>query len=378
MPFSRPTLTELRNQVQQDIAASPAGLQGFLRRAIVPVLGWAQAGLAYLHYAYLDWIAKQAVPWSATDEWLFAWAALKGVYQKDATAASGNVTFTGTGTIPLGALLSRADGQQYAVTAATTVSTGGTLVPVTASVAGSAGNCDVGTVLTLTSPIAGIASAGTAGAITGGADQETQDALRARMLDIYAAPPQGGDAFDYVEWALAVPGVSRAWVKPNGAGAGTVVVYTMFDVAEAGNNGFPVGTDGVATGETRATVATGDQLAVANSIYPKQPVTALVYSVSPISTPVNFTVSGLGSNNTAAMQASITAALKDMFLRLAQVGGTIDPSTMQAWSGIEPSAWYEALGSISGLTSFDVSSPAAAITPGAGQLFVLGTVTFSA
>lgn len=377
MPFSRPTLTQLRDQAQQDIAASPAGLNGFLRNAIVPILGWVQAGLAYLHYAYLDYIAKQAVPWSATDEWLFAWAALKAVYQKDATQASGTVTFSGSGTIPSGSLVNRGDGAQFTVTADTAVSSGGTAVPVQAVIAGSAGNTTSGTSMSLASPITGITSAGASGTITGGADQETQDALRSRMLRVYAAPPQGGDASDYVEWALAVSGVTRAWVTPGGAGAGTVVVYPMLDVAEAAGGGFPVGSNGVATGETRGTPGTGDQLAVANAIFPIQPVTALVYVTAPVNTPVDFSITGLGSNNTTAMQAAITSALQDMFLRLANVGGSLDPATMATWPNIEPSGWYEALGAISGLTTFDVSTPSAALVASAGELFTLGTVTFA-
>ncbi|TMV76104.1 baseplate J/gp47 family protein, partial [Thioclava sp. BHET1] len=260
MPWARPSLTQLRNQVQQDINASPIGLQGFLRNAILPILGWAQAGLAYLHYAYLDYIAKQAVPWTAEDEWLYGWAALKGVYQKDASTASGPVTFSGAGTIPAGTLVNRPDGVQFIVTEETTVTSAAIAVPVAAVDPGAAGNTTNGTSMVLASPIGGIISLGTAGEITGGADQETQESFRSRMLMIYAAPPQGGDAADYVEWALAVDGVTRAWVTPNGAGAGTVVVYPMFDDAEAANGGFPGGTDGVAANETRANPATGDQL----------------------------------------------------------------------------------------------------------------------
>jgi uncharacterized phage protein gp47/JayE len=46
-----------------------------------------------------------------------------------------------------------------------------------------------------------------------------------------------------------VPGVTRAWCAPNGFGSGTVVVYTMWDSAEAAHNGFPQGTDGVSQNE---------------------------------------------------------------------------------------------------------------------------------
>lgn len=377
MPFLRPTLTDLRDQVQQDINASPIGLTGFLRNAIVPILAWAQAGLAYLHYAYLDWIAKQAVPWTATDEFLFGWAALKGIYQKDATAAAGSVTFTGSGSILAGALVNRADGAQFTVTATTTVTSGGTVVPVTAVTAGSAGNTTSGTTMKLASPIPGIATTGVAGTITGGADQETQDALRTRMLQAYASPPQGGAMNDYVEWAGQVAGVTRVWITPQGMGDGTVNVFFMMDEAEAAYNGFPQGTNGVAAAETRAAAATGDQLAVANWIYPLRPVTALVYATAPTPQAINFTITNLGTANTSTNQAAITAALTDMFLRLGNVGGTVDPATGDAWPLIEPNDWYAAVNAVPGLTTFDITGPTGPITANTGALPVLGTITFA-
>src|SRR5690349_6988912 len=85
MPFARPTLTALRNQSLQDITTSGVpGLDGLLRNAVLRVLAWVMAGLAYSEYGYLDWIARQSVPFTAADEFLEAWAALIGVYRKDA------------------------------------------------------------------------------------------------------------------------------------------------------------------------------------------------------------------------------------------------------------------------------------------------------
>ena len=93
---------------------------------------------------------------------------------------------------------------------------------MTATVAGAFTNCDPGTPISLAQPIAGINSGGlTVGFATGGADDETVDELRNRMLAKYRAPPQGGAASDYVLWALEVPGVTRAWCLPLGTGAGT-------------------------------------------------------------------------------------------------------------------------------------------------------------
>ena len=144
------------------------------------------------------------------------------------------------------------------------------------------------------------------------------------------------------------------------------------------SNGFPQGTNGVATDDGRASAATGDQLTVANAIFPLQPVTALVYAVAPTAQATNFTVADLGSNNTPTMQALITSALTDMFVRLGQAGGTVNPATGAAWAGIEPSDWYAALEAIPGLTEFKVTTPSAEITPSTGKLLTVGTITFTA
>ncbi|MFC7611718.1 baseplate J/gp47 family protein [Teichococcus aestuarii] len=121
------------------------------------------------------------------------------------------------------------------------------------------------------------------------------------MLDRFRAPPQGGAVADYETWARAVPGVTRAWIAPNGMGAGTVVVYAMLDDAQAGAGGFPQGADGVAAAETRATPATGDQLTIADALYPLRPATALVYVVAP--TPIRSTTSSPTWRRTASGRA---------------------------------------------------------------------------
>lgn len=367
MPYQRPTLTSLFAQALGDVVAYAGPL---LPKAVLRGLAWAQANLAHLHFGYLDWIAREAVPWTATDEYLTAWGALKGVLQKDAAIAVGSTALTGAvGTaIPVGTQLVRGDGVAYAVTASGTIGAGGTVtVPIAATLAGSAGNADDGTVLTLSAPVLGVNSDGAAsGPLAAGADQEDTEAFRSRVLAAYAAPPQGGDQADYLRWATAVPGVSRAWVKPAGFGAGSVVVYAMFDDAEAAHGGFPQGSNGVAAGEWRDAPAAGDQLSVANAIFPVQPVTALVYVVAPNPQPVNFTISGLGAANTAANQAAMQAALVGIFRRQATALG----------GSIQQSAWETALAAV--VPAFTVSAPAGAIASALGNLPVLGTVAFSA
>jgi len=388
MPYARPTLTQLRDGVLQDIQAaqltSGSGqlLVALLQKAVLRVVAYAQAGLSYEHYEYLDFISRMAVPWTAETEFLEGWAALKGVYRKQATATVASISFANPSNVnlPQGTPISRGtDGFAYTTIADGITTSGTVVVHAAANVAGSTGNFDANTAFTLSNGIPAINAGSTASSqITAGADTELDDSLRNRMLLQYAAPPQGGDAADYIEWALSVPGVTRAWINPNGMGAGTVVLYVMLDIAEAIHGGFPQGSNGVATNEPRDTPATGDQLTVANAIFPLRPVTALVYVNAPTAQPVNFTINNLGTNNTGAMQTAITAALQDMFLRLANVGGTVNPRAgLDAWPPLDPSSWYAALEAIQGLVNFTVAAPSAPVTPTSGHLLTLGTITFN-
>jgi uncharacterized phage protein gp47/JayE len=379
MPFNRPTLTELRQRNAAFIQSELKNIGALLRFSNLGVLGDADAGLTYLHYGYLDWIAQQATPYTATDEYLAAWAALKNVTQKTAYAARcPTVAFTGAAgaVLPTAAVLNRSDGYQYTLDNGITLGSAGTAIgSITAILpdpttditgGGEAGNADAGTLLSLDVAIEGVSSQATATvAITGGADIESEAAFRSRMLLAYQDTPQGGNDADYASWALAVAGVTRVWVVRRLMGAGTVGVYVMCDGGDTTNHGFPVGTNGISSLETWGAVrATGDQLRVADNIYPLQPVTALVYVCSPIATPVNFDISGL-TNADATTTAAIATAIDNVFFTEGAPGGTIYLSDLMA-----------AIADIDGADGFILTSPTANITMATGGLPVRGTVTY--
>jgi len=371
MPFTRPTLTALRNQVAQDISSALPGSDALLRFSNLNISGIAQANLANLHYGYLDWIARQANPFTATDEFLEGWAALKGVYRKSATSATGSVSFSGANgaVIPAGSGLVRGDGVTGTTLADATVASGTAIVSATITadptgVGGAFGNAAVGVAMTLSQAIAGVqASGAVSAAFTGGADIETDASLKSRMLLAYQNTPQGGDKTDYEGWAKSVPGVTRAWCSPNSFGAGTVVVYVMLDASESAFNGFPQGSNGVATGEPRAAPATGDQLIVANYILPLQPVTALVYVVAPTASPVNFSISGIPS----AKHSAVQAAIADVFFRNGMATGGSIPIAF-VWT---------AIATVSGISDFVITTPSADIANAAGTLPTVGTITYT-
>lgn len=369
MPFLRPSLTDLRNQAVQDIVTSGVpGLDGLLRNAVLRILAWVEAGLAYSLYGYLDWIALQAVPFTATDEYLEAWAGLVGIYRKDATGSAGSATFTGqTGTLlPVNTALRRSDGIDFTTTTESTINSAGSVtVSIAALTTGSASNCGAMVPINIVNPVAGINSGGLTGELIGGSDQELNDDLRTRMLVRYRQPPKGGAESDYIDWALAVPGVTRTWVKGNAPAPGSVQVYPMLDDINAATGGYPIGTDGVSTNEPRAAKATGDQLRIADAIWPVQPITALVYVVAPKPHPVNITITALspGDSNT---QANVQASLQDMFLQRAELEGVIWPSDIA-----------EAVLAAPGVVHFTISTPTGPVQAGTGELPVMGTVTFN-
>ncbi|WP_099137537.1 baseplate J/gp47 family protein, partial [Xenorhabdus budapestensis] len=281
-----------------------------LRFSNMGVLADMDAGMAHLHYGYLDYIARQTTPFTATDEWLSGWAALKKIFRKPATAAHcEHYQFTGmTGTIiPAGTRLNRGDGYQYQTLTEIRIAANGqgnvsliALLPESTeddSGGGAAGNAPAGVVLTLDQSLAGVDVEGTAiTPITGGADIENEADFRSRMLLAYQGTPQGGSDDDYKQWALSVPGITRVWVRPRAAGAGTVGVYIMCD--NNAHGGFPIGTDGVSSHEPYAVHATGDQLRVADALFTLQPVTALVWVLSPIKFRLDFTLHGLSHIST--------------------------------------------------------------------------------
>lgn len=379
MPFARPTLSELRQLAAADVAAQLPGSDPLLPVSNLAILADVLAGGQHGLYGYLDFIARQAVPFTAVDEAFEGWAAMKNVVRKPATKATKPATFNASpgAVVPVDTPVSRADGVEYRVTAEAIAGVGGSVtVQLEAALAGSAGTLADGAAVVLGQAIAGVTTAGSAG-VGGspGADVEDFEAFRTRVLQVYANPPQGGAKSDYVEWAGQVAGVTRAWCRPLGNGAGTVIVYVMLDVVRAGVGGFPVGTDGVAADETRDVAATGDQLVVANHLYPLRPVTALVYVVAPGANQVDFTINLPGAS--VDLKAAVEDAISAVFLAYGEPGGKVNNSTVES-----------AISAIAGTAGFVITatacsdgavSPGAAgnITSDAGFLPVLGTVTWA-
>jgi len=380
MPYQRPTLSELRSRNRQFITSELENTGELLRFSNLRIMADMDAGMSHLHFAYLDWIARQSNPFTAEDEWLAAWGALKNVYRKDATAATGpKVSFkkgNAGSIVPAGTLLNRSNGVQYSLDQAVTISADNTgtgsvtavLPDSDSSLSAADGNAPAGTTLTLDSAIDGVDSSAVAvEAITGGANMEEEDAFLKRVLQAYQADAEGGSEDDYKRWALEVPGVTRAWVAPRLLGAGSIGLYFMCDGNDRTNHGFPVGTDGVATKEKYPYgKATGDQLRVADYIFPLRPATTVVWSCSPLQHVIDFDIGGIPDAG-ADVVGAIESAIDEVFFDNGEPGGKIFLSDLSL-----------AIGAIDGTRGFVLNQPAGTfIQLNAGALPLRGQINFS-
>ncbi|MCH6238801.1 baseplate J/gp47 family protein [Escherichia coli] len=379
MPFKRKTLSELRDENRNFLQAELKNVGALLRFANLKVVADMDAGMAHLHYGYLDYIALQSNPFTATGENLAGWMALKRVYRKPASAAkSKDVKAVGSANrvIPAGTILNRGDGYQYTVATEIKIQDSGeghggitaVLPDVTDDVTGGGanGNADAGTVLTLDVNIAGVESQLTLiEAAIGGADIEDEEAFRSRGLLSWQEPPQGGSDTDYKKWALEVSGVTRAWVKRRLNGAGTVGVYIMCDGNL--NDGFPIGTDGISQLEDWGAVkASGDQLSVADHIYPLQTDTAIVFVCSPIRKSIDFEIAGIKDADSTVV-SNIKSALTTLFF---------DEATPDGTGKIDLSDINKSISNVDGTKGYILNSPSSNITFNVGEIPLLGEVDF--
>lgn len=351
MAFQRPTLTDIIERTSADLVGRLALKGALLRRSVAGVLARVLAGASHMLHGHLEWIAKQVIPDTA-DEWLPRWAAIWNVPRKEAEFASGPVSFSVPGSATVIPALTRlkrsADGVEYETQADAAVTAGAATATVKAVEAGSIGNADAGTALTLVFPLEGVNSAATvaAGGVVNGSDVEDTESLRVRLLARIKQPPHGGADFDYEAWALEVPGVTRAWVYPLHMGPGTVGVTFVRD-------------------NDTAIIPDADEVqAVQDYIDGKRPVTAEAVVFAPVADALDFAISLTPS--TAAVKAAIEAELRDLLAREAEPGGTLYLSRIN-----------EAISIAAGEFDHALVSPSADVVKATGHLAVMGVITWA-
>lgn len=235
MAFTVKTLDTIRSDILRDISNElPDADTGSDSDFAIRATGTSSAieGL-YEHQLY---IYRQIFADTADSDNLQRHAATRGLSKKRAAAADGSILVNGQPGAPVTGVLTgqTLDARQYTTTATGSIGADGTLVlDAVCTAAGSIGNADAGTTLTLLSPPNGVTSAASIVEMVGGTDDETDPELLARLLDVIRRPPAGGNRWDYRRWAMNVDGVSAAYVYPLRRGLGTC------DVVITASGGLP-------------------------------------------------------------------------------------------------------------------------------------------
>lgn len=192
---------------------------------------YAVAAQVYALQVQADWVSRQAFPHTAQGEYLDLHAQMRGLTRKAAACAQGTVRFTAEvsdqdRTIPEGTVCMTAAGVRFITTQEGTIAAGETHgdVPVQASQAGAGGNAAAGTITVMAAAPVGVAACSNPAACTGGREEETDEELRARVLDTYARLPNGANAAYYQQQAMSFQEVAACCVLPRARGVGTVDV----------------------------------------------------------------------------------------------------------------------------------------------------------
>jgi uncharacterized phage protein gp47/JayE len=370
MPWSTPTLREVRELVRDAVNASLPGADANVPNSVLRVMSDNQGALCHLTLQYIDWLSLQLLPDTAETVWLDRHGQIWLVNadgsagRKTATLATGQADFQGTvaGTvIPAGTQLQSGVGLPAGFASSNTSVSFETLADITVSAAvsvtgniraldaGAFGNLPDGTSASLSAPIAGVLSNALVHGMTGGTDTETDDELRARILQRIQNPPMGGAQADYVTWALAVPGVTRAWANVE-QGVGTMTVRFMMDDLRADNDGFPLPVD---------------VTAVATYLDKKRPVTVKdTFAAAPIKFFLDLTIGALNPN-TDECKAEIEVQLRNMLFDMAAPGQTIFAAWISAAIMQAPS-----------VISFDLVTNTDFVMPNIGTMAVLDTILY--
>lgn len=296
MRYDIPTLPALIKRAEGDFERNAPDA---LRRSDAKVAARALSGAVYELYGYQNWIARQSNPATCDEAMLLNWAEWRlDDGPTPAVAAAGVAVVEGANraVVDAGQLYQSKDGRRYVVDEAATLVGGMASLKLVAEDVGALGNIESG-ILTAVTPALGVNAEAVIGpdGIVGGAEKESIEALRARVKAAFKNPSKVGNGADFVEWALEVPGVTRAWPLPRWMGPGTFGLAFVRD-------GDP------------EIIPTAAQVAVVQAhLERKRPVTAEVYVFGPEAKPLNFSLQ-LTPDSTvlrAAVEQSLRVLIDD-------------------------------------------------------------------
>ena len=329
MSLEQPTTKEVSDNILSQLQATLNQSIPLLPKSFLMVLAKALAAVYQILYKYGGFIFLQMFVQSAQDEKtevngkiinpLVNWGLLVGVgYKQPATAAELSVTVTvdnQVGNLPANSqLLSQSNGVTYLTLGAVPLDAETVTVTCIASAdssggtgAGTIGNLEPGAVLTFANPIPQVnKDAVVDSQLVTGADAESTELYRKRILDRFQLRPQGGAPQDFLLWSLETEGIINIYPYKSD-NPGQVKTYAEATVASSGSE------DGIPTQAQLEAVSFNLEY-TKEGLANRRPISALS-TVLPISrTPFTVEVIGVDAPDVAAVQPLIVTQCENYFL----------------------------------------------------------------
>ncbi len=326
-----PTVAEIRARIIADMETAIGQTVPWLPKALTKVIAGAVAGLDVLLYNSILWVYKQIFPETADYDALVLLGKIVSITPTTAVKSviTANVYGTNGETVAAGTTYFRTpSGAVYQVTTGGTISGGFALCTLTALLAGEAANVADGVELAIVTPdvnLTGVAVV--VGTTTDGADEESEEQLRARVIARYKRRHTGGSPADYYLWGLEAP--HFIWISPvAGDKPGDVWIYGEVDNQP----------DGIPTSAQLLTLCDYVTNDPETGLATRKPIGDTI-TCFPITRKVfNFEINILNSSDT--VEDAITAALTEYLLSLAPYneGVTLDRADVVTDTGASAAA----------------------------------------
>lgn len=200
--------TKIEAQINQTVPS--------VARSFVAVISVAWAMLVASLYRYANERIKQALAILATGTDLDRLGAQYGITRTTATATVIEATLTATdpaATVPATcSFVGQSNGLRYFPDGSYTPTAGVIYMTLTAENTGAGSNIDDGAAMDIAFQVAGANTVAlVASTTTAGADAESDDDYRIRVLAAIRSPGGGANASDFRKWATETPGVRQAY-----------------------------------------------------------------------------------------------------------------------------------------------------------------------
>lgn len=329
MSLTTPTTKDINDNIIAQLESSLNQTIPLLPKSFMRVLAKALAGVFVILYKYGGFMFLQVFVRTASSNSttingeevvpLTEWGRLTGVGDPAAATHAElliDITVNNeTGILPSGSQLVNTDnGVTYITIGA--ISLNAATVPATIRAvsdqtdgggAGAIGNLDPGAVVSFANPLANVArDAVVVSQTVTGADAETTEAYRQRVIDRFQKRPQGGAYADYEQWGEEPAGIVNIYPYTSDC-PGQVDLYVE---ATPESSGDP---DGIPTTAQLQEVLDSVELDQ-NGLASRRPANALVNSFPITRVGFDVQVTGLTVDNLAQVQSTITAAIEEYFL----------------------------------------------------------------